>query len=96
MTRTVRLLDGFDSPRDAGRYIDALAEKGVPYEYVDDRTVVVFDDEDEHEKWLELASEPGGFLEKQARRQMLKSAVDSMSDEDVDRLFDELDSEEMA
>lgn len=62
MVRTVDLLKDFDGPRDAWDYMHMLGEKGVPYEYADENTAVVFDDESDHVMWLELAAEPGGFF----------------------------------
>ena len=96
MTRTVNTLTDFDGPRDASRYMDSLAAQGVPYERVDEDTIVVFDDEADREKWLEIASAPGGLFERQARRRALKDAVDRMPDAEVDRMLEDLGMEEMS
>lgn len=93
MTKTVNLDKDFDSPRDVCAYMDSLAAKGVPYEHIDDHTIIVFDDEEDREKWMELASEPGGFFEKQVKKQRLKDAVDELSYEEVDKLLAGLEQE---
>lgn len=95
MTKTVDLVKDFDTARDACHYLDSLASKGLPYEHVGDHLYIVFDDEDEHEKWLELATEPGGFYEREAKRNMSKKTTDSMSVDELDRFLDELDAMEV-
>lgn len=71
MTETVDL-KSFGTAQDARSYMDRLESEGRPCEYVDDDTVVLFDDEADRETWLELAAEPGGLFERQARRQKPK------------------------
>lgn len=88
----VDLLRNFDGPCDACHYIDALVTRGVLYEHIDENTIVVFDDEIDHEKWLELASAPGGLFEVQATQQRLKSKIDELPDDKIDELLEELDS----
>ena len=95
MVRTVDLLKDFDGPRDAWDYMHMLGEKGVPYEYVDENTAVVFDDESDHVMWLELAAEPGGFLEDRARRRELKSRINGMPNAETGGLLETIE-EEMA
>jgi hypothetical protein len=72
--------------------MDALVARGVPYEHIDENTIVVFDDEIDREKWLELASAPGGLFETRAKRQKLKSVIDGLPDDKIDELIKELDS----
>lgn len=91
--RTVDMVKDFDGPRDAASWLDALTAKGVPHEAVGENEIVVFEDEADREKWLELASLSGSLP---AKRRRLKAAVDRMSAAEVDRILEELDLEEMA
>ena len=95
MTKTVNLIEDFDTARDACHYLDSLASKGLPYECVGDHLYIVFDDEEDHERWLKLAAAPGGFYEQEAKRNRLKKAADSMSVDELDRFLDELDAMEV-
>ena len=52
MTKVIDL-NGFDGPRDVCHYMESLDARGIPYEYVDENTVMTFTDEDEHAEWLE-------------------------------------------
>lgn len=92
MVEMVDLSRDFDGPRDVCHYMDALVARGVPYEHIDENTIVVFDDEIDHEKWLELASAPDGLFEAQTKRQRLKSKIDELPDDRIDELIEELDS----
>ena len=65
--------------------------KGAPYEFADENTVAVFDDEVDREKWLELAAEPGGLMERQAKIARLKNEVDGMTDDMIDDLLERLE-----
>lgn len=58
MVKMIDLLNDFDDPDASRRYMDSLAAEGVPYEYADENTVMVFDDEEDHAKWLELEAMP--------------------------------------
>lgn len=86
--KTVDLTKDFDGPRDSCNYIESLSRSGTPYEYIDEDTMIVFEDQAEHEKWLEIASEPGGFFEKQMQRDKARKLVDAMSDDEICELLD--------
>ena len=88
--KTVDLTKVFDRPRDSCNYIESLSRSGTPYEYIDEDTMIVFEDQAEYEKWLELASEPGGFFEKQMQRDKARKLVDVMTDDEICELLDSL------
>lgn len=92
--KTVDLTKDFDGPRDSCNYIESLSRSGTPYEYIDEDTMIVFEDQAEHEKWLEIASEPGGFFEKQMKRNELKEKIDLMSDEEICDLLEKINKRE--
>ena len=85
--KTIDLTKDFDSPRDSSNYIDMLARNGTLYEYVDEDTIIVFEDQTDHEKWLEIASEPGSFFEKQVQRDKARKLADVMLDDKLDDLL---------
>jgi len=88
-------LNGFDRPKDLCDYVKSLDGRGMPYEYVDEHTVMTFGDEAEYAEWLERSCGPDGFFEKPENRRKLKSMIDAMTCDEVDRLLDELETDEM-
>lgn len=88
-------LNGFDGPKDVCDYVKSLDDRGIPYEYVDEHTVMTFGDEAEYAEWLERSCGPDGFFETQSKRERLKSMVDNMSQAEIDMLLDELDADGM-
>lgn len=94
MTEVIDLND-FDGPRDICHYIESLDARGVLYIYVDENTIITFEDENEYIEWMERGNEPDGFFETQSKRERLKSMVDNMSQAEIDMLLDELDTDGM-
>lgn len=55
-------LNSFDGPRDICYYIESLDTSSVLYIYVDENTIITFEDENEYIERMDHGGEPdGGF-----------------------------------
>ena len=94
MTEVIDLND-FDGLRDIYHYIESLDARGILYIYVDENTIITFEDENEYIEWMERGNESDRSFETQNKRERLKSMVDNMSQAEIDMLFEELDTDRM-
>ena len=90
----INLTKDFDDPRSCGHYIDMLEANGTPHVYLNSDEIMVFEDQDEHDTWMKLAYEPGGYFEKQLKRNELKEKIDLMSDEEICDLLEKINKRE--
>ena len=84
----INLTKDFDDPRSCGHYIDMLEANGTPHVYLNSDEIMIFEDQDEHDTWMKLAYEPGGYFEKQMQRDKARKLVDAMSDDEICKLLD--------
>ena len=94
MTEVIDLND-FDGLRDIYHYIESLDARGILYIYVDENTIITFEDENEYIEWMERGNESDRSFETQNKRERLKSMVDNMSQAEIDMLLEELDTDGM-
>lgn len=94
MTEVIDLND-FEGLRDICHYIESLDARGILYIYVDENTIITFEDENEYIEWMERGNESNRSFETQNKRERLKSMVDNMSQAEIDMLLEELDTDGM-